>query len=186
MTLKSATRVYSGRVFDVDIDTVEFPNGSVGTLEMIRHPGAAAVLPLLDPLSDDDPRVVLIHQFRHAADGYIWEIPAGRLEPGELPEACARRELAEETGYTADSVERLASIYTTPGFTDEVIHLFAAEVTGQGDHEREPDEFLEVRVLRWSEVGRMVTRGEVLDGKTLCCLFSLERRRRAGGYEGGW
>jgi len=180
MTLKSTKRLYSGRIFDVDLDSVEFPNGSVGNLEMIRHPGAAAVLPLLDPISNPDPRVILIHQFRHAADGYVWEIPAGRLDPGEAPEDCARREMAEETGYTAGRLDHLASVYTTPGFTDEVIHLFAGPVTGRGDHAREQDEFLEVRTLHWSEVGRMVARGDIVDGKTLCCLFYLQQFQRAG------
>jgi ADP-ribose pyrophosphatase len=172
--LKSTTRIYPGRVFNVDLDTVEFPDGSSGQLEMIRHPGAAAVLPFLDPPSSTDPRVALIYQFRHAADRYLWEIPAGRLKHGESPEECARREMLEETGYTAERVDHMASVYTTPGFTDEIIHLFAAEVTGVGDHAREVDEFLEVHPLRWSEVGRMVARGEIVDGKTLCCLFYLQ------------
>ncbi len=181
--LKSSTRIYPGRVVNVDLDTVEFPDGSSGQLEMIRHPGAAAVVPFLDPPSSADPRVALIYQFRHAADKYLWEIPAGRLEDGESPEDCARREMLEETGYTAERVDHLASIYTTPGFTDEIIHLFTAEVTGVGDHDREADEFLEVHPLRWSEVGRMVARGEIIDGKTLCGLFYLQhfsRGRTAG------
>ncbi len=181
--LKSSTRIYPGRIFNVDLDTVEFPDGSSGQLEMIRHPGAAAVVPFLDPPSSADPRIALIYQFRHAADRYLWEIPAGRLEDGESPEDCARREMLEETGYTAERVDHLASIYTTPGFTDEIIHLFAAEVTGVEDHDREADEFLEVHPLRWSEVGRMVARGEIVDGKTLCGLFYLQhfsRGRTAG------
>ena len=178
MTLISASRLYTGRVFNVDLDDVEFPDGSTGQLEMIRHPGAAAVLPLVDPLSAEDPRVVLIHQFRHAADGYVWEVPAGRLEPGEGPEDCARREMLEETGCTAGKIDHLASVYTTPGFTDEIIHLFTGEVTGQGKHQREPDEFLDVEILPWSEVGRMVRRGEIVDGKTLCCLFHVQQFRR--------
>ena len=134
--LKSSTRIYAGRVFNVDLDTVEFPDGSSGQLEMIRHPGAAAVVPFLDPPSSADPRIALIYQFRHAADRYLWEIPAGRLEDGESPEDCARREMLEETGYTAERVDHLASIYTTPGFTDEIIHLFAMAIRhglGAGD-----------------------------------------------------
>lgn len=178
MTLKSSTRLYTGRVFNVDLDTVGFPDGSAGQLEMVRHPGAAAVLPFLDPPSSPDPRVVLIHQFRHAADGYVWEIPAGRLEPGETPEECARREMLEEAGCRAGKIDLVASIYTTPGFTDEIIHLFAGMVTGTGDPDREVDEFLEVRTLRWSEVGCMVARGEIVDGKTLCCLFYLQHFNR--------
>lgn len=178
MTLISAERLYTGRVFNVDADDVEFPDGSTGQLEMIRHPGASAVLPFIDPLLAPDPRVALIHQFRHAADAFVWEIPAGRLEPNEQPEDCARREMLEETGFTAGAVDHLASVYTTPGFTDEIIHLYTAEVTGQGEHRRERDEFLDVEVVRWSEVGRMVRRGDIIDGKTLCCLFHVQQFRR--------
>ena len=101
MTLLSSTREYSGRVVNLDLDTVRFPDGSTGTLEMFRHPGASAVVPFIDDPAEEDPRVLLIRQFRHAADGYIWEVPAGRLDPGETPEACARRELEEETGMVA-------------------------------------------------------------------------------------
>jgi len=91
-------RVYSGRVLDLDIDTVRFPDGSVGELEMIRHSGASAVVPVLSDCAAADPEILLIRQFRHAADGLIWEVPAGRLDPGETPDDCARRELLEEAG----------------------------------------------------------------------------------------
>src|SRR5690349_4996514 len=94
-------RVYSGRVINLEVDRVRFPDGSEGKLEMIRHPGAAAVVPMLDRPTDRDPRVILIRQFRHAADDFIWEVPAGTLGPGELPEACAYRELIEEAGCQA-------------------------------------------------------------------------------------
>lgn len=173
------TRLYTGRVLNLDLDTVQFPDGSVGQLEMIRHPGASAVLPVFGSLRDDDPTVVLIRQFRHAANGYIWEIPAGRLDGGEAPEACARRELAEETGFRAERYEPLLTIYTTPGFTDERIHLFAAFELSQGDDHREADEFLELHQLRWSEVMRLVQRGEIVDGKTLATLLYVEAFRRS-------
>ena len=95
MTLITTERLYTGRVVNLDRDTVRFPDGSSGRLEMLRHPGASAVVPFLDDPQSTDPRVLLIRQFRHAADGYIWEVPAGRLDRGEAPEACARRELQE-------------------------------------------------------------------------------------------
>jgi ADP-ribose pyrophosphatase len=175
MTLRSSERVYTGRVVNLDLDTVQFPDGSTGRLEMFRHPGAAAVIPFVDSPHDPDPRIVLIRQFRHAASGTIWEIPAGRLDPGEAPEACARRELKEEAGVTATHVERLTTIWTTPGFTDERIHLFFATGLTEGEHRREPDEFMELHTLHWSEVMRLVQSGEIADGKTLIALFYADR-----------
>ena len=132
MTLVSTQRLYSGRVVNLDLDTVEFPDGSTGTLEILRHSGASAVVPFLDDVGSRDPRVLLIRQFRHAADRFIWEVPAGRLDPGETPERCAERELEEETGRRAGRLERLTTIFTTPGFTDEKIHLFVAHDLADG------------------------------------------------------
>jgi len=178
MTLISSTRVYSGRVVHLDLDQVRCPDCSTGTLEMFRHPGASAVVPFIDDPADDDPRVLLIRQFRHAADGYIWEVPAGRLDPGEPPEACARRELEEATGMVADRLERPTTIYTTPGFTDERIHLFLAHGLTAGRQDREADEFMELNEVRWREVLELIRRGEINDGKTLSCLMFVECFRR--------
>jgi ADP-ribose pyrophosphatase len=178
MPLVSTTRLYSGRIVNLDLDSVRFPDDSVGQLEMLRHPGAAAVVPFLDPPDGADPRVLLIRQFRHAADGYIWEVPAGRLDPGEAPESCAERELEEETGMRARRLQRLTTIYTTPGFTDERIHLFLAEGLEPGAEHREADEFMEPHTLRWSEVLAMIERGEVADGKTLVSLLFVQSFRR--------
>lgn len=166
-------RVYSGRVVNLDIDRVRFPDGSAGELEMIRHPGAAAVLPVLPPHDSPDPTVLLIHQYRYAAEGRLWEVPAGCLEPGEAPETCARRELEEEAGATAERVERLLSVYTTPGFTDERIHLFAAYVTGTVPHRREKDEFIETRPFPLSEVLKMIRTGEMVDAKSIVLVLSF-------------
>src|SRR3954467_13807506 len=130
-------RVYTGKVLSLDLDTVAFPDGSVGELEMIRHPGASAVVPFLSDPRGADPQILLIRQYRYAADGYIYEIPAGRLDPGEDPAACAARELKEETGCSAGKIEHMYTMYTTPGFTDERIHLFAATDLTRGDAARE-------------------------------------------------
>jgi ADP-ribose pyrophosphatase len=178
MTLLGAERVYDGRVMNLDVDTVRFPDGSTGRLEMIRHPGASAVVPFLDPTTAPDPRILLLRQFRHAADGYLWEVPAGRLDAGEDPEACARRELREEAGRDATFVERLCTIYTTPGFTDEVIHLFAAQGLVERATAREADEFIEVHAKRWSEVLGMISQGEIQDGKTLVALLFVQCFRK--------
>ncbi len=188
MALISAERVYSGRVLNLDLDTVRFPDGSTGKLEMVRHPGASAVLPFLD--SADDPLVLLIRQFRHAAEhdvagGYIWEIPAGRLDPGEAPEACARRELREETGYSATEYRALTTIFTTPGFTDERIHLFSAHGLRPGQHAREHDEFVELHELRWSAVLAMAARGEIQDAKTLSAIWFVAAGGPGGISRGG-
>jgi ADP-ribose pyrophosphatase len=171
MTLLATERKFSGRIIHVDRDTVRFPDGSTGQLEMIRHPGAAAVVPFLDDPGGPDPRVLLIHQFRHAADDLIWEIPAGTLVPGEAPEACARRELAEEAGMDAGKLTRLTTIFTTPGFTDERIHLYLASGLSPVALAREADEFITVHEKRWSEVGRMIRKGKIRDGKSLAALM---------------
>jgi ADP-ribose pyrophosphatase len=178
MPLLSSTRLYSGRIVNLDLDSVRFPDDSVGQLELLRHPGASAVVPFLDPPGEADPRVVLIRQFRHAADGFIWEIPAGRLDAGESPETCASRELEEETGMRARRLERLTTILTTPGFTDERIHLFLAQGLEPGAEHREADEFMELHTLRWSEVLRLVESGEIVDGKTLVSLLFVQCFRR--------
>jgi ADP-ribose pyrophosphatase len=174
MALLSSERLYTGRIVNLDRDTVRFPDDSTGRLEMLRHPGASAVVPFLDDPRGADPRVLLIRQFRHAADGFIWEVPAGRLDAGEAPESCARRELEEETGMRAGTLERLTTIYTTPGFTDERIHLFLAHGLVQGEQRRETDEFMEVHPLRWSAVLELVRRGEIQDAKTLTSLLFVQ------------
>lgn len=179
MTLVSSRRIYSGRVLNLDLDTVRFPDGSTGELEMIRHSGAAAVVPFLDDPRSADPEVVLLRQFRHAADGYLWEVPAGRLDPGEAPEACARRELKEEAGLTARELHPLITIYTTPGFTDERIHLFYGVGLLSGEHRRERDEFMEVHRLRWSAAMDLIARREIQDGKTLISLLYVQALLRA-------
>lgn len=165
-------RVYTGRVINLDVDTVRFPDGSSGELEMVRHPGAAAVVPLASDPAGADPTVLMLKQYRYATGGTLWEIPAGRLDaPGEPPEACARRELLEEVGVTAGRLERLTTIWTTPGFTDEAIHLYVASDLKTGSHAREADEFIEVVPLPMSYVLQMIRAGEIRDAKTLVGIF---------------
>jgi ADP-ribose pyrophosphatase len=176
----ASKRVYSGRVISVDLDTVKFPNGAVGDLEMVRHPGASAVIPFLDPLDSPDPRIVLIRQYRYAASGYVYEIPAGRLDEGEAPEACASRELREETGYAADQLVHLTTFYTTPGFTDERIYLFAAAGLSEGDSQTESDEVLDLVPVTLSRAMAMIASGELIDGKSMVAIFFAERFLRRG------
>lgn len=169
----SSRRVYTGRVIDLDVDTVRFPDGSTGDLEMIRHPGASAVVPFLSEPTGEDPQVLMIRQYRYAASSYLYEIPAGRLEPGETPEQCARRELEEETGCRAQRIEALTSVFTTPGFTDERIHLFAAFGLTAGQVQRDADEFLEVKTMPLTQALAMISTGEIVDGKTIVALLFI-------------
>ncbi len=162
----STRRAYTGRVISLDVDTVRFPDGSSGELEMVRHPGASAVVPFLSDPAGDDPQILLIRQYRYAAEGYLYEIPAGRLDDGEDPRACAARELREETGCSAEKVEHLFTMYTTPGFTDEKIHLFMATGLTQGETAHEADEFVEMVPMPLSRVLAMIQQGEIQDSKT--------------------
>ena len=164
-------RLHTGRIIQLDVDTVRFPDGSTAEMDMVRHPGASAVVPFLSDPAGADPQVLLIRQYRYASGGYLYEIPAGRLDPGEAPAACARRELQEETGCTAERVERLTTIFTTPGFCDEQIHLFLAAGLTRGEHRREHDEFLEVETVALSRALSMVETGEIRDAKTVSGLL---------------
>ena len=164
-------RVYTGKVISLDVDTVRFPDGSVGELEMVRHPGASAVVPFLSDPAGEDPQVLLIRQYRYAAEGYLYEIPAGRLNPGEDPRSCALRELKEETGCSAEGVDELFTMYTTPGFTDEKIHLFMATGLTSGETKHEADEFLELQPMPLSRALQMIQAGEIQDSKTALGLL---------------
>jgi len=172
----SASReIYRGRVVHLFVDTVTLPNGHTTTLEMIRHPGAAAVVPFLDPAT-----ILLVRQFRHAAGGYLLEIPAGKLDPGEAPERCAARETEEETAHRAGRLERLGAILTTPGFTDEIIHLFAGFDLVRTQSALEADEDLTVVTLPFAEALARVESGEIQDAKTMSALLLAARRWPAG------
>jgi ADP-ribose diphosphatase len=164
-------RAYTGKVISLDVDTVRFPDGTVGELEMIRHPGASAVVPFLSDPGGDDPQVLLIRQYRYAADGYLLEIPAGRLDAGEDPRDCARRELKEETGCSAEQIDHLFTMYTTPGFTDEKIHLFMATGLLAGQSKQEADEFLDLEPMLLSRALELVEVGEIKDAKTALGLL---------------
>jgi len=169
----SSRRIHKGRIITVDTDTVRFPDGSVGDLDMVRHPGASAVVPFVsDPLGDD-PQIILIKQYRYAAEQYLYEIPAGRLDPGEDPAHCAARELQEETGCTAERVEFLLTMFTTPGFSDEKIHLFMATGLERGKTAHEADEFMTIETVTLSRALQLIEQGEIKDAKTaLGILFA--------------
>ena len=175
----STRRAYAGRIFNVDLDTVRFPNGSTGELEMIRHPGAAAVLPFLSDPGGHDPQLMLLKQYRYAAGDFLYEIPAGRLDPGEKPLDCARRELKEETGCEADRIEHLYTFYTTPGFIDERIHAFMAVGLVRGKSHTETDEFITVETMTLSHALGLIQKGEIQDAKTALTILY------AAGFKAG-
>jgi ADP-ribose pyrophosphatase len=168
--------VHDGRIVHLSVDTVRFPDGSVGELEMIRHSGASAVLPLLGRRNEPDPDVLLIRQYRYASGGYMYEVPAGRPDaPGEDWELCARRELEEETGMVAGRMTRMTGIFTTPGFTDEFIHIYLAEDLREGSTSHDHDEFIEQARMPLSTALALVASGEITDGKTICSLLFASR-----------
>ena len=167
----ASRRVYSGRVISLDIDTVRFPDGGVGELEMVRHSGASAVVPFLSDPFGSDPQLLLVKQYRYAAEDYLYEVPAGRLSVGESPEECARRELLEETGCSVERIEPLVTMFTTPGFTDERIHLFMASELTRGATQHEPDEFISLETFALSTALLMIERGEIRDGKTALAIL---------------
>lgn len=168
----SERRIQKGARFELITDRVTLPNGKSALVDLLKHPGAAAVVPFLD-----DGRVLLIRQYRYAAGGYLLEVPAGKLDPGEAPERCAVRELEEETGYRAGQVEKLGAIWPSPGFTDEKIHLFAAFDLTATEQRLEDDEVLSLVPMAFEEALRRVREGEIEDAKTgMALLLAAERR----------
>lgn len=163
--LLSTKRMYSGKVLKLDLDTVALPNGRTTDLEILRHPGASAIVPL-----KEDGRVVLIRQLRHAAGGFIYEIPAGKLDPQEDPKDCASRELEEEVGYRAGFLDLLTSIWTAPGFTDEVIHIYKGMNLEKGTQALDQDEVLEIVEWPLEEAMARIQDGTIRDAKTIIGL----------------
>ncbi|HEV8121711.1 MAG TPA: NUDIX hydrolase [Candidatus Polarisedimenticolia bacterium] len=169
----SSERVYSGRLLKIDKDKVELPNGRTTDLEMVRHPGASAIVPFV---TDDE--ILLIRQFRYATGGFIYEVPAGTLHKGEAPEECARREIQEEIGHRAGRLRLLASIFTTPGFTDEIIHLYAAHDLTPVPQNLDHDEVLTVERVPFTQAIEMVRDGRIKDAKSICALLLAREQSR--------
>ncbi len=165
--LLASSRIYGGRVVDLRLERVRLPNGAETELEVVRHTGASAIVPLTE-----GGDVLMVRQYRHAAGGWLLEIPAGTLEGGtESPEACAHRELAEETGFRAGRLTPLGWIWTTPGFTDERIWLFLATELERGEASLEPDEALTVERVPLDAAIERVHSGEIRDAKSICGLL---------------
>jgi len=170
--VQEITNIYSGKIFDVFVEKVTLPNGVIKNREVVRHPGASAMVPLLD-----DGKVVLVKQYRHAVGKFIWEIPAGTLEPDEHPLACAERELIEEIGYKAGRLEKITEILPAPGYTDEHIHIFLATELSLAQQNLEDDEVLDVESVPLANAVEMVRSGEIQDAKSIVGLLLTSLRQ---------
>ena len=162
--------LHRGRVFTLLRENVTLDNGVTVDLDVIRHPGASAVVPL-----SDDNKLLLIRQFRHAVGDYIWEIPAGTLDPDETYLECAQRELVEETGFSADKWWKLGEIIPVPGYSDERIQIFLATELAPAEQNLDKDEVLAVHEISMDEAIDMIHKGDILDGKTITGLFMASR-----------
>lgn len=167
--------IYQSRVFRLCRETVTLPNGVTTTLDVIHHPGSSAIVPLLP-----DDQVVMIKQYRQSLRQFLWEIPAGTLDPGENPLECARRELIEEAGYQANHFEKLTEIVPAPGYTDERIHIFLATDLAPVPQNLDKDEVLEVALLPLDETLAMIRDGRIQDALTVIGIFFVSMRFRAG------
>ena len=167
----ASKEVYAGKIFRLDRDTVCFPDQAVAEMDIIRHPGASAIVPFLSDPDGEDPQLLLLRQYRYAAGGYIYEVPAGRLDGDESPADCAVRELKEETGCTAERIEPLFTMFTTPGFTDEKIHVFMATGLSHGETAREADEFADVVIMPLAEALELIRVGEIMDAKSALAIL---------------
>ncbi len=170
--------VHTGRVFDIYSENISTDTGKNFDLEVIRHPGAAAIVPI-----KADGTILLLSQYRHAVGQRIWEIPAGTLDPDESPETCAKRELVEETGYAAERWAKLGEITPLPGYSDERIHLYLADQLTPAVQNLDEDEILEVHQRPFSEAIEMIHTGKIQDAKSICgILFAARLMDHANGH----
>jgi ADP-ribose pyrophosphatase len=175
-TIKSE-RLYHGRIIDLIIEDVENTAGDIRKREIVRHPGGSVVVPLCD-----NSEVILVRQYRYPHNKFILELPAGKLEPGEDPLRAAQRELQEETGYTADKYDKLTTMFTTPGFCDEVLHIYLAtglKKSEYGQNLDEGEQSLTVEFIPLSAVVEMIVRGEIGDSKTIAGILLTERKLKS-------
>ncbi len=171
----SSELVYRGRAVTLRRDSIELSTGRRTSREIIEHPGSVAIVPFLEG------RILLIKQFRLATRGVIWEVPAGTLERGEEPEACARRELEEETGYRAGEMEHLFEAYLAPGYSTELMHFFLATSLEKSEQRTEEDEIIRVEPIEPGEVTRMILSNEIRDAKSIAAIAYLQAAGRLRG-----
>ena len=165
----STEEIFDGKVVKLRIDKVELPDGSLQTREVISHPGGVGVIAM-----DDDDNVLMVKQFRPGAKGVLLEIPAGKLEYGENPEECGRRELSEETGFIANEFSHLAKFYVTPAYCEEIINVYSAKNLVKTGQHLDDDEFLNVEKIPFDKLYEMVLAGEIEDAKTVIAVLKLK------------
>ncbi len=176
-TVLSSKVVFEGPLFRILHDKIVEPGGRTNERDVIRHNGSVVILALDNSKSKRDPWIVMERQYRHAANQFLWELPAGKLDAGETPLAGAQRELAEETGYRAKKWRPLVEYYASPGFLGESMKVFLAEGLEPGEASPEEDEEIELRLVKLSEVLKMIEKGAILDGKTLTSVLLYKRLR---------
>lgn len=167
--------VYKGKIFTVAEDTIQFPNGTTATWDVILHDGATAVVPI-----DNEGKIVLVEQYRCVEDGLILEIPAGKLEKGEEPFSCALRELEEETGYKAKKLIPVCQIYSAVGFSDEIIQIYAAIGLEPGVQNLDDDEYVDIKKYTIQEIINMILEGKIKDSKTISAVFAVKEMIEQG------
>ena len=163
--------IYRGRIVDLGIETVELPNGERAELEIVRHPGGAAAVAV-----DEEDRVCLLHQYRHASGGWLWELPAGKLDPGETPFSTARRELREEAGIRADEWTELGNMHSSPGILAEIVHLYLARGLRPVARDHESHEVIEIHWVPFVQALDWCRDSKIADAKTLIGLFRAQSR----------
>lgn len=173
----STRPVFQGKIISLQVDTVKLPNGTEATREIIKHPGAVAVLAITP-----DDRMLVVEQYRKPLEKSQVEIPAGKLDPGEEPENCARRELLEETGYTCGSLRLLSSFYTSPGFADEIIHMYVAQDLTKGEARPDEDEFLEIEAVTLEQAQQYLAEGRIGDAKTIMAVYAWQMYKLTGKF----
>lgn len=173
----SSKEIYNGKIIKVSLDEVKLPNGNTSQREIVRHPGAVAIIALTD-----EKKLLLVRQYRKPLDRIIYEIPAGKLEPGEKPLDCAKRELEEETGFKSESIKPLQSFYTSPGFADEIVHVYYTDRLEKLENSAglDDDEFLDLLEVTLDEAGKLIEENKIYDAKTVYAVQYLQLKQCQG------
>ncbi len=170
--VKKSEILFHGRVFDLQVDDIEYDSGNKAIREVALHPGGSVIVPV-----KEDGRIIMVKQFRYPFQKFMLELPAGKLEKDEDPQNCAERELTEETGYSTKSINKLGAIATTPGFCTEVLHIYLAENLTPGNHNREEGEYgMEMFEYTLDEIDEKITSGEIIDSKTICGIHYYKNK----------